>query len=237
MATLKELLDIARAEIGVKEFPRDSNCVKYNTLYYGREVYDGLWDTTFPWCAVFVWWVFRAAGMSEQYYDGYRTASCPILAEWFKKNGRLVRYGYRPGDIVFFDFGVGGTGFDHVGIIEEVNSNGTYTVIEGNTSLTSDNNGGEVMRRVRLLMSISGAGRVDYDPEPDPEKEDEEVRYNKIADMPGYAQPTIMKLCDKNYLRGQGGPRDEEGRPADLDLSLDMIRVLVILDRKGTFDD
>ena len=36
MATVSELLDIARKQIGVKESPPKSNNVRYNTWYYGR---------------------------------------------------------------------------------------------------------------------------------------------------------------------------------------------------------
>lgn len=56
--TAAKLLSIAKAEVGVKESPANSNNVKYNTWYYGREVYDGLWGTSFPWCAAFVCWLF-----------------------------------------------------------------------------------------------------------------------------------------------------------------------------------
>ena len=199
--TREQVLDIARAEIGYTEGPRSNEC-KFNTLYYGQVVYDGLWDTTFPWCCVFIWWLFRAADMSDQFNDGYRTASCPTLAGWFKTKGRFVTSNYRAGDIVFFDFGVGGYGYDHVGIIEKVNDDGTYDCIEGNTwfdDTGSQSNGGAVARRTRTLLT--------------------------------------MKLCDNNYLRGQGGPKDEDGRPTDMDLSMDMLRMLVILDRAGNFDD
>lgn len=61
-------------------------------------------------------------------------------------------------------------------------------------------------------------------------------RYNKIADMPGYAQPTIIKMADKGIIGGSGGAKDENGRPADLDLSIDMIRVFVTNDRTGLYD-
>ena len=36
--TADELLAAARAEIGTKEQPQNSNRVKYNTAFYGREV-------------------------------------------------------------------------------------------------------------------------------------------------------------------------------------------------------
>ena len=36
--TAERILSAARAEIGVKESPANSNRVKYNTAYYGRAV-------------------------------------------------------------------------------------------------------------------------------------------------------------------------------------------------------
>ena len=60
-------------------------------------------------------------------------------------------------------------------------------------------------------------------------------RYNKIEDMPPYAKETVIKLVDKGFLNGSGGSKDENGRPADLDLSVDMLRILVIQDRAGMF--
>ena len=38
MATVSELLDIARRQIGTSESPPKSNNVRFNTWYYGREV-------------------------------------------------------------------------------------------------------------------------------------------------------------------------------------------------------
>ena len=52
------------------------------------------------------------------------------------------------------------------------------------------------------------------------------MRYNTVAECPSWAQKTIQKLIDKGYLTGNG-----EG----LDLSYDMIRMLVIQDRAGMF--
>lgn len=62
---------------------------------------------------------------------------------------------------------------------------------------------------------------------PDPEKLEEYMRYNELDEMPGYARETITKLCHSGLLKGT-----ESG----LNLSEDMIRMLVILDRAGTFD-
>lgn len=64
---------------------------------------------------------------------------------------------------------------------------------------------------------------------------EEEMRYNKIAEVPAYAQDTIRKMVNSGLIGGSGMAKDEEGFPADLDLSLDMIRVFVIHDRAGVY--
>ena len=71
----------------------------------------------------------------------------------------------------------------------------------------------------------------------EPEKEEPKVRYNKIADMPDYAKPTITKMVKKGFIGGAGKAKDENGLPADLDLSLDMIRVFVTNDRAGLYGE
>ncbi len=38
MATAEKILEIARSQIGTRESPANSDNVKYNTVYYGREV-------------------------------------------------------------------------------------------------------------------------------------------------------------------------------------------------------
>ncbi len=58
-------------------------------------------------------------------------------------------------------------------------------------------------------------------------KEYDEMRYNTVAECPSWAQATIQKLVDKGTLNGTG---------AGLDLSQDVVRLLVILDREGIFD-
>ena len=69
------------------------------------------------------------------------------------------------------------------------------------------------------------------------EMEEETVaRYNKISEMPSYAQPTIIKMVDGGFIGGAGTKKDENNRPADLDLSMDMIRVFVTNDRAGLYD-
>ena len=211
MATVSELLEIARRQIGVKESPPKSNNVRYNTWYYGREVS----GAAYPWCMVFAQWVFDQAKVKLP----IRTASCGALMRAAQSAGCWVTGDYRPGDVVIYDF-PGGAATDHCGIVEAVD--GTYiSAIEGNTSSSNDADGGAVERRARKFAQIVGAVRPTYD------KEVEEVRYNTVEECPSWAQETIQKLVNKEYLNGTG-----EG----LDLSADMVRMLVILDRAGNFD-
>ena len=210
MATVSELLDIARRQIGVKESPPKSNNVRYNTWYYGREVS----GAAYPWCMVFVQWVFDQAKVKLP----IRTASCGALMRSAQSAGCWVTKGYQPGDVVIYDF-PGGAATDHCGIVESVD--GTYiSAIEGNTSSSNDADGGAVERRARKFAQIVGAVRPSYD------KEVEEVRYNTVEECPAWARETIQKLVNREYLNGTG-----EG----LDLSADMVRMLVILDRAGAF--
>ena len=149
MATVKELLEIARGELGTRESPANSNQVKYSRWY-------GL---TGPWCVMFIMWVCSQAGVALP----TRTASCTTLMKAAKAAGCWVTSGYRAGDAVIFDWG-GDKVPDHCGIIEQVLSNG-YITIEGNTAVGNDSDGGEVMRRTRAAKQILGAVRPVYEEE------------------------------------------------------------------------
>lgn len=63
-----------------------------------------------------------------------------------------------------------------------------------------------------------------------------EKRYNTIASIPEWGQLVIKKLCKLGVLEGKTAEKDTNGYPATLDLSLDMIRLLVINDRAGVYD-
>ena len=51
-------------------------------------------------------------------------------------------------------------------------------------------------------------------------------RYNTVDECPDWARKTVQKLIDKKYLDGNG---------QSLDLSHDMVRLLVIQDRAGCY--
>lgn len=60
------------------------------------------------------------------------------------------------------------------------------------------------------------------------EEEERAMRYNTVDECPAWARETIRKLIGKGYLSGDG---------QGLDLSHDMVRLLVIHDRAGAFGD
>lgn len=59
------------------------------------------------------------------------------------------------------------------------------------------------------------------------------TRYNSIGEVPDWGKNTVQTLCAQGALRGRGEETDADGWPADLDLSEDMLRLLVVLDRAG----
>lgn len=215
--TASDLLQIAAGELGVTENPPKSNKVKYNTWYYGKEVS----GSSYPWCMVFVQWVFNQAKVALP----VKTASCGALMRAAQQQGSWITSGYQPGDVVVYDF-PGGASTDHCGIVEKVESTGVVS-LEGNTGSGDDADGGQVQRRTRPNKYIVGAFRPDF--------EEEEMRYNTISECPKWAQPTIKKLVNKEYLGGSGS-KDAQGNPTDLDLTMDMIRVLMINDKAGLYD-
>ena len=59
-------------------------------------------------------------------------------------------------------------------------------------------------------------------------------RIDRLSDAPDWARPTLRRLLETGALQGHGGT-DENGLPAGLDLSADMVRLLVVLERAGAF--
>lgn len=197
-ATEEHIVELARAELGTVEYPPNSNNVKYNTEYYGREVS----GSSFAWCAVFIWWLFREAGLSALYFGGQKTAYVPALLTWARKE-KLAVEEPRPGDLVCFEFD-GDNGPDHVGLCESWD--GTYvTTIDGNTGTGSEVNGGAVMRRRRHKKYISAVIRPKYE-----EREDEEV-----FDPEKLTDEQLLRLAERiDKARGQKEPNANWGEEA-----------------------
>lgn len=147
--TAKNIIDRAKAELGVCENPPNSNNVKYNTWYYGHEVS----GASYPWCATFISWIFKPEqGLCK------KTASCLEMLEWFEKRGQLVKEP-QAGDIVFFKYPTNNRRTNHVGLVVSVHDK-VINTIEGNTSNAtngSQDNGGMVAQRNRYKNIVAYA--------------------------------------------------------------------------------
>ena len=171
-ATAADVLAMARSQLGTCEQPAGSNRTPYGAAYGG----DGE-----PWCAKFVWWVFRQS-LAAQLIP--KAAFTPAFAQWFQKRGQWGTVP-RPGAVVFFDFpGDEVHRISHVGIVEAVNGDGSVTTIEGNTSCArqgSQRDGDGVWRRTRRT-GIAGFGYPAYDRAPTPvQRENGVVRRTQAA--------------------------------------------------------
>lgn len=139
----KKIIEVAKKEIGYKEDPINSNKTKYGK-WFGL---DGV-----AWCAIFVSWVYHYAEVPLGrigFLKGF--AGCQTAVEHFKKTKQITTSPI-PGDIVFFDWNGDGR-YDHTGLFVKDIDGVSFETIEGNTSLSNQSNGGEVMQRIRKYQN------------------------------------------------------------------------------------
>ena len=141
----QKVIDIAFAEVGYKEVPANSNKTKYGK-WFG---FDGV-----AWCGMFCSWAYSQAGAQLPnigFSKGF--AGCQTAVAYFKKSGEITKTP-QVGDLVFFDWN-GDKRYDHVGIFNGWKNHGlNFYTVEGNTSLTNQSNGGEVMSRTRSTTNV-----------------------------------------------------------------------------------
>jgi hypothetical protein len=119
-ASSSQIVKVAESQIGQGEHPEGSNC----TIYGPCE----------EWCSLFVAWVWQHAGVplpGATATYGYSGS----LYTWAKEHGgKILAPSAKPspGDAVFY--GTGPAESAHVGIVENVSSDGRITAIEGNYS-------------------------------------------------------------------------------------------------------
>ena len=202
MARAADILALARAELGVRESPAGSNCVKYNTAYYGREVRDTA-EAQYPWCVTFQWWLFREAGVSALFYGGGRTASCAALLGYARTHGLFISGGYAPGDLVFLRFSTKRTSPEHIGMVKEVRADGSLVTIEGNTGLGNDANGGQVQQRVRPSWQAVGGYRPKYDTEEDEDMKVEALTEEQLIRLAERMQAALGKRSISDTLAAE----------------------------------
>lgn len=139
-----KIISTAEAEIGNTETPSNSNKTKYGK-WFG---FDGV-----AWCGMFVSWVYAQAGFplgNIGFLKGF--AGCQTAVAHYKKANKITK-NPEPGDIVFFDWN-GDDRYDHTGIFVKKLDDQYFETIEGNTSLTNQSNGGQVMRRKRKFANV-----------------------------------------------------------------------------------
>lgn len=157
MTEIEKLISIAKADIGYSESPPNSNMTKYGEAYGTNGV---------PYCVQAQWYWFGKANLSKYFYGGGKTASCTELMNYHKKLGQVVTSGYQRGDLILYQFDSDAPP-DHIGLCTGSTST-TITTIEGNTSVSSDDNGGSVMERTRrlglVLCGIRWCKDISYSP-------------------------------------------------------------------------
>lgn len=162
-----QALKIAKSHLGKEEHPAGSNDVPFTRWYMDTDGDPG-WTADRPgpaWCLIFgskcyvdaiAQLGFDAAGVEEIFRQGVRYAFCPTVVTLAAHgNGGFDQTSKpRPGDFVFYQFD-DDSNADHIGIFEEwVQRGSTFHAIEGNTSSSSDANGGRVERRLRSVSSV-----------------------------------------------------------------------------------
>lgn len=176
-------------------------------------------SVTDPWCAAFV---SAAAVCADVGALVPLECSCARIIDqakgmgiWTEADDHIPKIG----DWVLYNWQAKESGDDtgapdHVGIVIEVGKE--LLVVEGNY----DN--AVKLRHVPIDgKSIRGFVCPRYDEG----EQEEDMRVHKLEEVPGYARQTIEKLIQDGSLRGI--------TEDDLGLSEELIRILVILDRRG----
>ena len=156
MSLAKEIVRIAKAEVGVREI-RDTNCGVRVDEYKAATWLNP--KKGWAWCAAFVCWVVREAMASTgvkqtKTFKRPRTAGAWDFENWSLEqdsttNTKKPHGGdILPGDIVVFTF-------SHIGIaVSSPNGEGIVKVVEGNTDAAGSREGGGVYLKSRHLSKI-----------------------------------------------------------------------------------
>ncbi|MBS1348280.1 MAG: hypothetical protein HP052_02245, partial [Firmicutes bacterium] len=100
----------------------------------------------------------------------------------------------------------------------------TLTTIEGNTTKNGESSNGDgVYQKSRNINSSTILGYC----VPAYEEEEDVMRYQKISEIPSWGKATVDKLIKQGII---------QGNTKGLDLSEDMLRILVYNDRAGLYD-
>lgn len=168
------------------------------------------------WCAAFV---SAAAVMAGVAHLLPLECSCVRIVKqavdmgiWQERDDYVPKIG----ELVLYNWDARGSGDDtgapdHVGVVIGA-ENGELLVVEGNYS-----------NAVKLRQLPVNDGRIRGFV--CPKFEEGTMHYHKLEEIPAFARPTIEKLTADGSLKGIGDD--------DLGLSEELLRTLVILDRRG----
>ncbi|MDP9077479.1 MAG: peptidoglycan-binding protein [Bacteroidota bacterium] len=159
---LSTVLDVARSQIGVVEFPSGSNegpgVSKYQdavNIAHGQR-----------WSLAFVYWCFsQACTKLEVNNPVFKTGD--VIQGWLKAKGKLLTNHdakvntslVLPGQVFFISTG-GGHG--HAGLVER-NESGLLTTIEGNTCVDSSDGAIGVFRRKGRYIDTINTGFIQFE--------------------------------------------------------------------------
>ncbi|MBQ4566410.1 MAG: CHAP domain-containing protein [Oscillospiraceae bacterium] len=216
----QKLVKTAQAYLGCKESDGSHRVIidiynSHKPLARGYAV-----TYTDAWCSTFVSAMSILCGMTEILPT---ECGCGKHIDLFKSIDSWVEadnYVPKIGDVIFYnwnDSGVGEctTGASHVGIVTSCDGR-TITIIEGNISnavgyRTLSVNGryirGFGVPKYELLAEAENAVAAD------------EVRYQKLEELPAWAVPEATELVELGALKG-----NEKG----LDVTEDMLRTMII---------
>jgi hypothetical protein len=139
------ILNAVRNEVGVAEQPPGSNDSPRIAQYRQATAGSGVG----PWCAYFVSWAARQAGVPLG-DSGQGFGRVDDVYAWAQRTGKAIPAGTgtpQPGDLIVWD--------EHIGIVESVGADGSINTIEGNSSdrvsrRTYGSDGGGAIGYVRL---------------------------------------------------------------------------------------
>ena len=240
MELRQKLVETAKSYLGCKE--SDGSHRKIIDIYNSHKPLAVGYKVSYAdsWCSAFVSAMSILCGMTDILPT---ECGCERHTELFKKLGSFVEddtYVPKLGDVLFYHWNDDGKGdctgrANHIGIVTACDGK-CITIIEGNINNAVGYRTIEVNGRY-----IRGFGIPKYEllaTEGDSSNQ-RSGRYYTLADLKadkefgGAYLPTIVKLIAKGYLKGKGGTGDG----LILDLSEDSVRILVILDRAGNFDN
>lgn len=151
----RRIVEIADAEVGVREVPRNSNRGPRVEEYQRATWLNG---TGWPWCAAFICWLVKE--MEKDFdlpFARPQTAGAWDFERWARDEDVKLfkpRAGIRAGDIVVFSF-------SHIGLAAEDESEGKVVTIEGNTDSSGSREGGGVYRKVRATSLVRSHIRLE----------------------------------------------------------------------------